>query len=153
MIQTWQRFGAEPVPLAWSEMSTALQTGTVDGGDNGTSVIESQKFYDMAKHLFVLEHFCSFSPTFFSERFMNRLNESQKAAVLKAIEEAGLYQREFMSQEIDEIRKRLVEKGMQMTKPDKTLFIEAAAKIQDEFANEKGDEFADLIERIRQAAK
>jgi tripartite ATP-independent transporter DctP family solute receptor len=153
MIQTWQAFGAEPVPLAWSEMSTALQTGTVDGGDNGTSVIESQKFYDSAKHLFILEHFCSFSPTFFSERFMNKLDDTQKTAVLKAIKEAGLCQRKLMSDEIDKIRANLVDHGMQMTKPDKAMFIQAAAKLQDDFAKEKGGEYAELIEKIRQAAK
>ncbi|MBT8367170.1 MAG: TRAP transporter substrate-binding protein, partial [Deltaproteobacteria bacterium] len=153
MIKTWKAFGAEPVPLAWSEMSTALQTGTVDGGDNGTSVIESQKFYDSAKHLFILEHFCSFSPTFFSERFMKKLDETQKEAVLKAIKEAGLYQRETMSNAIDKIRGNLVRHGMLMTKPDKTLFIKASAKIQDDFAKEKGGEYSDLLEKIRQTAK
>lgn len=33
MLRTWRAFGAEAVPLAWSETPTALQTGTIDGGD------------------------------------------------------------------------------------------------------------------------
>ena len=41
MIQTFKAFGAEPIPLAWSETPAALQTGAVDGSDNGTSVIKS----------------------------------------------------------------------------------------------------------------
>lgn len=152
MIKTWKAFGAEPVPLAWSEMSTALQTGTVDGGDNGTSVIESQKFYESAKHLFIIEHFSSFSPTFFSDRFMKKLDDDQKTAVLKAIKEAGLYQREVMRNNIDKIRQNLVNKGMQMTKPDKEAFIKVASRIQTEVADEKGDEFKALLEEIRSAA-
>ena len=31
MLATFEAFGANPVPLAWSETPTALQTGTVDG--------------------------------------------------------------------------------------------------------------------------
>ena len=44
----FEAFGAEPVPLAWSETPTALQTGTIDGGDNGTNVIQEMKFYEFA---------------------------------------------------------------------------------------------------------
>jgi len=46
MLATFTAFGANPVPLAWSETPTALQTGTVDGGDNGTSFIKDMKFYE-----------------------------------------------------------------------------------------------------------
>ena len=44
MLATFEAFGANPVPLAWSETPTALQTGTVDGGDNGTSFIRDMSF-------------------------------------------------------------------------------------------------------------
>ena len=89
MLATFEAFGAEPVPLAWSETPTALQTGTIDGGDNGTNVIQEMKFYEFAPYLTVLDHFAGFSPLFASDRFMSRLDDAQRDAVLKAASEAG----------------------------------------------------------------
>ena len=39
MIDTFTEFGAAPIPLPWADTPTALQTGTVEGADNGTSFI------------------------------------------------------------------------------------------------------------------
>ena len=41
MIDTFKEFGAAPIPLPWADTPTALQTGTVEGADNGTSFIKS----------------------------------------------------------------------------------------------------------------
>jgi tripartite ATP-independent transporter DctP family solute receptor len=154
MIETFRAFGAEPVPLAWSETPTALETGTIDGGDNGTNVIEELKFYEFAKYLTILEHFGGVAPLFASERFMNKLNDDQKAAVWKAAEEAGAFQAEFKAKATEEIRQRLVkEHGMEITYPDKKPFIEAAKKVQVMFGDKKGPQFKEFVEKINAAAQ
>ena len=153
MIATFRAFGAEPVPLAWSETPTALQTGTIDGGDNGTSVILDMKFYEFAKHMAILEHFSGVSPLFASERFMSKLSEEQAAAVRKAADEAGKYQQEVLATATDDIRKKLAELGMAITYPDKTQFIAAAKSVQDEFAASKDDRFREFLQRVRNAAQ
>lgn len=153
MIDTFEAFGAAPIPLAWADTPTALQTGTVDGGDNGTSFIKSQKFYEIMPHLAVLEHFSYFSPLFASERVMGKLDDSQKSAVMKAAAEAGIYHKETMSAQIADIRKFLTtEGGMKLSNPDKSGFIAAALKVQDKYAAEKGDDFKALVKAVRDAA-
>lgn len=149
MIATFKAFGAEPVPLAWSETPSALQTGTVDGGDNGTSTIRQMKFYEMAKHLTVLDHFLAFSPLLVSDRFLKKLSPEEKAALYRAAAEANEYIDEHNFVELEKTRKFLEEKGMKVTRPDRTPFIEAARKVQEEFANKKGDEFRKTLEKIR----
>ncbi len=153
MIETYKAFGAEPVPLAWSETPTALQTGTIDGGDNGTETILSMKFYEFAKNLTVLEHFIAFAPVLASDRFMSKLDPDQKAAVTKAAKEANAYANEIVIQATEEMRDKLVSKGMTIRRPDKKKFIEAAMKVQDSFAEEKGGKFKDIVLRIRKAAE
>ncbi len=153
MIETFRAFGAEPVPLAWSETPTALQTGTIDGGDNGTSVIVDMKFFEFAKHLAILEHFSGVAPMFASGRFMGKLSPELKEGVLKAAREAEEYQQEVLAADTDESRAYLEKMGMQVTYPDKTKFIEAAMKVQDEFAAKKGEEFRKYLQMIRDAAK
>ena len=153
MIDTFEAFGAAPIPLAWADTPTALQTGTVEGADNGTSFIKSQKFYEIMPYLTVLEHFSYFSPLFASERIMGKLDDSQKQAVMKAAVEAGKYHKETMTAQISEIREFLTnEGGMELVEVDKSGFIDAALSLQDKYANEKDDEFKTLLQAIRDAA-
>ena len=154
MLATFEAFGAEPVPLAWSETPTALQTGTIDGGDNGTSVIREMKFFEFAKHLIILDHFAGFAPVFASNRFMGKLDADQKAAVLRAAKEAGEYHTKVKLEEIESIRTWLsTEGGMSVTRPDRGPFIAAAQKVQQQFAADRGDEFKALVDEIQAAAQ
>ena len=154
MLQTFEAFGAEPVPLAWSETPTALQTGTIDGGDNGTNVIQEMKFYEFAPYLTILDHFAGFSPMLASGRFMNGLDASQKEAIARAALEAGEFHTEFTRAKIETIRDWLVtEGGMEATRPDLAPFIEAATLVQESFAQERGEGFTALLNTVRAAAQ
>ncbi|TQV79074.1 TRAP transporter substrate-binding protein [Denitrobaculum tricleocarpae] len=154
MLSTFEAFGAEPVPLAWSETPTALQTKTIDGGDNGTSVIKEMKFFEFAKHLIILDHFVGFAPVFASDRFMNKLDDDQRAAVMRAAKEAGEYHTEVKLEEIEGIRSWLAnEGGMEVTRPDRAPFIAAAQEVQQKFAAERGADFKAIVDEIQAAAE
>lgn len=153
MIATFEAFGANPVPLAWSETPTALQTGTVDGGDNGTSFIRDMKFFEFEKHLVILEHFVAFAPLFASDNFMKKLSDEQRAQILQAANEAGAEFAAQVASETQEVRDWLAsEGGMAMTTPDKADFVEAAKGVQAAFAEKRGAEFVKLVEAIQAAA-
>jgi tripartite ATP-independent transporter DctP family solute receptor len=154
MLATFEAFGANPVPLAWSETPTALQTGTVDGGDNGTSFIRDMKFFEFEPHLVILEHFVAMAPLFASDPFMKRLNDEQREQIQRAATDAGAELRKLVQNETNEIRDWLVaEGGMAMTRPDKTDFIAAAQTVQDAFAEKRGAEFVELVKMIQDAAE
>ncbi|WP_282608152.1 TRAP transporter substrate-binding protein [Pelagibius sp. Alg239-R121] len=156
MIDTFKEFGAAPIPLPWADTPTALQTGTVEGADNGTSFIKSQKFYEIMPYFTALEHFSYFSPLFASSRIMGKLDDAQKDAVMRAAKEAGVFHKETMSQQIAEIRSFLTSEGqggMQTVDFDKSDFIAAGQRVQDRYAAEKGDDFKALLTAIRSAAK
>ncbi len=152
MIQTFRAFGAEPIPLAWSETPAALQTGAVDGSDNGTSVIKSMKFYEFSKHLAILEHFAGFSPLLASPRFMGRLTPEQQRTFLQCAKEAGQHQRNTVEAEVENTRKFLGANGMQVTRPNQKSFIQAVLPLQDKFVSERGPEFKAMLDKIRAAA-
>lgn len=154
MLATFEAFGANPVPLAWSETPTALQTGTVDGSDNGTSFIKDMKFYEFEPHLVILEHFVAMAPLFASDAFMKRLSDEQREQIIRAANDAGAEFREQVQNETEEVRTWLVEEGgMAMTRPDKTDFIAAAKKVQQEFAEARGEDFIELVDAINKAAE
>ncbi|MEO8740127.1 MAG: TRAP transporter substrate-binding protein [Casimicrobiaceae bacterium] len=154
MIATFKAFGAEPTPLAWSDTPTALQTGTIDGGDNGTAVIREMKFYEFVKYLTIIDHFVGTSPLFASDRFMKKLNPEQAKAVRRAADEAGAYQAQYQLTSTQKVRAWLVEKGgMQETHPDRKPFIAAALKVQQEVAAQRDARFRELVKEIQQAAQ
>lgn len=153
MIDTFEAFGAAPIPLPWADTPTALQTGTVQGADNGTSFIKSQKFYEIMPHFTVLEHFSYFSPLFASDRVMGKLDDKQTEAVKRAATEAGQYHIGTMSAQIGEIRAFLTGGGgMETAEFDRSGFIAAGQKVQDDYAADKSDAFKALVANIRAAA-
>ena len=153
MIDTFKAFGAEPIPLAWSETPTALQTRAIDGADNGTTVIKDMKFYEFAKNLTILDHFAGVAPLFASERFMKKLSPEQASAIRRAAVEAGQYHTVVSNKETADVRQWLVEKGgMKVTTPDRGAFIAAAKTVQQSFAAEKGPVFIDMVNKIQTAA-
>lgn len=154
MLATFEAFGANPVPLAWSETPTALQTGTVDGGDNGTSFIKDMKFYEFEPHLVILEHFVAMAPLFASDAFMKKLSDEQREQIQRAATDAGIEMRAQVLTETEEVRNWLAtEGGMAMTRPDLTDFVAAAKMVQDDFAAKRGPEFVELVQKIQAAAE
>jgi len=153
MIDTYTEFGAAPIPLPWADTPTALQTGAVQGADNGTSFIKSQKFYEIMPYFTALEHFSYFSPLFASSRVMSKLDDEQREAVMRAAFDAGVYQKEEMGSRIKDIRSFLIgEGGMQTVEFAREGFIAAGQRVQNKFAAEAGDEFKALVDAIRTVA-
>lgn len=80
--------GANPTPIAFSELYMALQTGTVDGQDNPLPTVQSAKFYEVTKSISITNHLVdSVWPTI-NEAKWQSLSDNQKSVVLEAMEQA-----------------------------------------------------------------
>ncbi len=152
MVDTYKAFGSDPVPMAWSETLTAVQTGTVDGGDLPVDVIYSQKFHEVAKHVAMTGHFALAPPFFVSDKFMKKLSVEQKELVQMAADIAAAAAREHTLRGLAGVTKKLEASGVKFTHPDKQPFIKAAAQVHNEFAKKRGPEYVELIKAINAAA-
>ena len=92
MIDTLGMWGADPTPIPFTEVYSALQTKTVDGQENPLSLIEQMRFYEVQKYLTLSNHF--YSPFLFyaSKVNMDKLSPEQQKAVREAATEAVAYQ-------------------------------------------------------------
>ncbi len=80
-----EALGANPTPLSFSELYTALQTGAVDGQDNPLPTIESAKFYEVTKYIAITNHVIdSIMPCVNLDKW-NSLTADQQAAVKEAM--------------------------------------------------------------------
>ncbi len=117
MIATYQAWGINPTPMAWSETFTALQQKVVDGQDNPYLTVHSMKFYEIQKYITPIRYIFSLEPLIISEE----LFQSQKPEMQKILEEAGkaatLHSEKFLRESEEEIKKILVEKGMIIDEP------------------------------------
>lgn len=113
-IDMFNRFGANAVPLAFSELFTALETGTVDGQENPVTTIQSSKFYEVQKYLTISRHVYSPWIMLASKRWYDGLSADEK----KILNEAAVASRDFERKDSREASAQSVaylkEKGMQI---------------------------------------
>ena len=90
----WRALNADPTPMAFSELFTALQQGTIDGEENPIPIIYTSKFYEVQKHLALTRHV--FSPSFLAmaKPVFDSLPPDYQEIVLTSAKEAVLYERE-----------------------------------------------------------
>lgn len=93
-LEAWKALGANPTPMAFTELFTALQQGTVDGQENPLGIIDANKFHEVQKYVSLTQHvYTPYVVTMNLEKY-NSLSDEQKAAIEKAVEESTKYQRE-----------------------------------------------------------
>ena len=78
--------GANPTPLAFSELYMALQTGTVDGQENPLPTDRSAKFYEVTKSISLTNHLVDSVWPCINEAKWQSLSEHQKEIIMKGIE-------------------------------------------------------------------
>jgi tripartite ATP-independent transporter DctP family solute receptor len=86
-VQAYKGFGIIPTPMAFSEVFTALQQGTVDGQENPLSVITSAKFDQVQKYLTMTGHVYSPCVFLMNKEAFDKLSAADKTAFLEAAKE------------------------------------------------------------------
>lgn len=131
-LAAWKAMGANPTPMAFSELFTALQQGTVDGQENPIGIIVGNGFEEVQKYLVMTEHvYTPYYVVMNLDRY-NSLSEKQKEALEKAMAEATLYQYE-RSQYYEDISIEDIEaagcKVIKLTDEEKMPYKNAVEKI------------------------
>ena len=113
-IEAFKAFGANPVPMAFTELYGALESRAVDAQENPVGLIDSQKFYEVQKYLSLTGHVYSPFIVLASKKWFDTLPANDKAAVRSAAVEAGVYQRQQQREQATQLVAALKAKGMQV---------------------------------------
>ncbi|MGE0502121.1 MAG: sialic acid TRAP transporter substrate-binding protein SiaP [Rhizobiaceae bacterium] len=114
--------GANPVPIAFTEIYTALQTGAVDGQDNPLPTVRDSKFYEVTKQIVLTSHLVDLNYLAFSKAVWEKLSADQQATVQKAADdaaEAGRQKQLALEAELEQFFK---DKGLKVYTPDIDAF-------------------------------
>jgi len=117
MIATYQAWGINPTPMAWSETFTALQQGVVDGQDNPYITNHAMKFYEVQKHITNIRYIFSLEPLIISEQVFQDQKPAVQQAILDAGHEATLHSEAYIKATEADIKKDLADKGMAIVDP------------------------------------
>ncbi|MDB5749698.1 MAG: C4-dicarboxylate transporter substrate-binding protein [Ramlibacter sp.] len=148
-IAAYKSFGIITTPMAFPEVFTALQQGTVDGQENPLSVIISAKFDQVQKHLSLTGHV--YSPAIFvmNKAAFDKLPAADKQAFLDAAKEGTKANRARVDEDDAKGVAELRAKGMTVVDTlDKSAFVKALTPVNAEFEKQFGKA---NIDRIRNA--
>lgn len=132
-LESFRLLGANPTPMAWGEALTALKQGTIDGQENPINIIYSHGLYDFQKYLALTAHFYSPALLLVNLKTFESLPPADKQAFLKAAQEAGRFEKEYIRKNEAETLQKLEAQGMRVTRPDRALFRKAMAPVYEKY--------------------
>ncbi len=149
MIDMVRAMGGRPVPMAFEEVYTALQTGVIDGAENNPPSYYETSHYEVAKYYSLDEHAMVPEVVLVSKVTWNKLSpEDRKILELAAFAGQELQKKLWIKDE--NIALKIVkESGCKIFHPKKEPFMKAVKPVYDKY----GAKYSGLIEQIRAMAK
>jgi tripartite ATP-independent transporter DctP family solute receptor len=135
-VKMFQTYGANPSPMKFSEVFTALQTGVMDGQENPFTQIYSAKFQEVQKYLSLTGHV--YTPAYVTVG--SRKWASLPADVRKILEDTAKETQAFVyekaAKDDEELLGKIKAAGVAVNTPNKDAFIAASKPVYEEFAKE-----------------
>lgn len=145
-MASFKAVGADPTPMAFGELYTALQQKTVDGQENPLAIIYTSKFYEVQKYLSMTGHFYAASPLLVSKAVWDKLPADAQKALQEAAIEARDYERGLIQESDQKLLDEVKKLGMEVAEVDKAEWIKAMEPVYQEYEPQIGK---DLIEQIK----
>jgi TRAP-type transport system periplasmic protein len=135
-VKMFQAYGANPSPMKFSELFTALQTGVMDGQENPLTQIYSAKLQEVQKYLSMSNHV--YTPAYLTvgTRHWNTLPADVRKVLEDTAKETQAFVYETAAREDTALLAKLKQAGMQVNEVDQEAFIAASKPIYDEFSKE-----------------
>lgn len=150
-IEMFRSLGGTAVPMAWGEVFTAMQQGTIDGLEIPVAIVANNKFYEVAKYLSLDNHTYSALVVMMAKKTWDKLTPTQRLAVSRATEVAKTVQRAENAKNLGVLIEDLKKKGMKINAIANTAdFREKVSKVYDMARDKIG---ADLLNRTLAAVK
>lgn len=154
----WTAIGAEPTPLAWSEVYFALQSGTIDAQENAADTCVGANLNEVQKVLACTNHILYANQMTINKEAYDSLDPAYQAALNQAVTEALAELRPQLS-EIDEQNKQtLVDKGMTLIEYDNAFYdeilnLDTVKKLYSDIDSQVNGLGATLQEALESASK
>jgi len=135
-LKMFQAYGANPSPMKFSELFTALQTGVMDGQENPFTQIYSAKLQEVQKYLSLSGHVYTPAYLVVGTRHWNTLPPDVRKILEDTAKETQAFVYETAAKEDTALLAKLKQGGMEVNEVDKDAFVAASKPIYAEFGTE-----------------
>jgi len=147
-LAAWEALGAKPIPMAFSEVFTSLQQGTIEGQENPYALIASAHFYEVQKFLNKTSHVRGWIYVCIGEKRFASLPDDLKKVVLDAGKEMQAYENKLFLEEEGKLEKLLKEK-MTFVDVDQAAFAKIASEAVLKNLNDSQKEMYKKIQEVK----
>lgn len=133
----FESFGAMPIAMAYNDVFTALQQGTIDACENATANCLASGYYEVTKHITDTQHAYVYILLCMSDEAWNKIPEDLQQPFLDAVQRGVEAQRQYLVEANEEAKIELEKEGVQFH----TIDVEELQKAYQAKAKEKGFTF------------
>ena len=148
MMDMVKALGANPTPMAYGEVYSALQTNVIDGAENNWPSYESTSHYEVAKYYVVDEHSRIPEMQIISKQTMDKLSPEDQKIIRECAAESAKYERQLWAEREKSSEEKVKAGGATITRLSdeaRAEFVKAVQPLYDQY----GAEYKDLIQKIR----
>lgn len=151
-IDHFNALGASAVPMAFSELYTALQNGTMDAQENPFANIDGNRLYEVQKYIIKTGHIYDTSPLLASKTWWDSLPASDQALIQECVDEMIVYERELSASNEAELEEKIGSNGtneiISLTDEERQAFRDAAKPVYDKYVPGIGEGLVNKVDEI-----
>jgi tripartite ATP-independent transporter DctP family solute receptor len=149
-VDTWAAFGSTPASIAYSEVYTALQTGTVDAADTNPMGMVTPKWYEAAHYLIVTNHIFSTAVLMINNDKWNSLGSANQQIILDGIKKGRPSNEQRARQVNDDAISTMQKAGnLQVQQIDAAPFRAQASGIWKKWSSRIGPQLIDQAQKAQ----
>jgi len=137
LVDAMRALGANPTPMAYTEVYTGLKQGVIEGAHLDVLSVDTMKIAEVAKYMTDWDQITFVSeprPVIMSAKYFATLKPEQQKLISAAMQEAATYERKIFVDKMTSIRKKLVEQGVTITKVNAEEFVTKVKPVWDKYA-------------------
>ncbi len=146
-VKMFQQYGANPTPMSFSDVFTALQTGVIDGQENPYAQIASAKFQEVQKYLSITGHVYTPAYILTAQAQWVAWPDEVKTVLSDCASQTQDFTYEKAAALETELLQVIKDAGVEVNEADKAAFIDASKPIYESFASEV-DGGGEMIEMV-----
>lgn len=144
-VSTFEALGANPTPISFGELYSALQLGVVDGQENPPAHILTQNFHEVQDYVTRTGHIYLSSPVLINKNLLESLSEEHKDIILETGRELASVHTAIVLNEEEQQWEDIASYGMEINDVDPTPFVEATSSVINFYRDRFGEAIIDKI--------
>ncbi len=142
-VDTFNALGANPTPMNFGEVYSALQQGVIDGQENPVALIDSQRFYEVQKHVSTTGHVFTVYVPVISQAVFSSLSADHQALLKDSMKKAAVYQQELVNGEEAAQLQKIKDAGTkvtELTQEQRQVFSDQTESVRAKYKGTVGED-------------